>query len=82
MRVNGRHPNGARKFLLEHDCDFVIYVTKGSGRIVAGNEIFDVVPEDVVFVPAEHKFAAEGNLEYISFDVPAFYLEQSEEIEK
>lgn len=79
MVVNGRHPKENGKFILEHDCNFVIYVTKGKGVIYAGNEKFSVESEDVVFVPTENKFAVDGHLEYITIDVPAFYLEQSEE---
>jgi mannose-6-phosphate isomerase-like protein (cupin superfamily) len=62
------------------DCNFVVYVMKGQGRIFAGEEIFDVEPEDVVFVPARSKFAAEGEFVYITFDSPTFYVEQSTEI--
>lgn len=80
MVLNGRHPKGKDTFVLEHDCSFVMFITKGTGRVFAGSEVFDVVPEDVVFVPSENKFAVEGNLEYITFDIPAYYKEQSEEI--
>lgn len=80
MVVKGRHPKETNKFILEHECQFVIYVTKGKGTIYAGNETFNVNVGDVVFVPTENKFAAEGDMEYITVDVPAFYLEQSEEI--
>jgi mannose-6-phosphate isomerase-like protein (cupin superfamily) len=80
MVVNGRHPKEKGKFILEHACNFVIYVIKGKGTIYAGDEKFTVEPEDVVFVPTENKFAVEGQLEYITIDIPAFYLEQSEEI--
>ena len=81
MVVKGRHPQSKNKFILEHDCNFVIYVIKGKGKIYAGDKIFDVKVNDVVFVPKENKFAAEGNMEYITVDSPAFYMEQSEEIE-
>lgn len=80
MVVKGRHPEEENKFILEHDCNFAIYVTEGSGKINAGDEIFDVKVGDVIFVPAENKFAAEGSMEYITIDVPAFYPEQSEEV--
>jgi mannose-6-phosphate isomerase-like protein (cupin superfamily) len=80
MVVDGRHPAAADAFIVEHACSFIMYVTKGSGRVFAGDDVFDVLPEDVVFVPAEHQFAIEGTLEYITFDSPAFYPEQSEEV--
>lgn len=82
MVVSGRHPEAKNKFILEHDCSFVIYVVKGTGKICAGDEIFEVGVGDVVFVPKENKFAADGEMEYVTFDVPAFYLEQSGEVEE
>lgn len=82
MVVKGRHPEDPQIFIIEHECSFVMYITRGKGRVYAGDKAFDVVPEDVVFVPSEHKFAVEGDFEYITFDAPAFYLEQSEEIKE
>lgn len=80
MVVKGRHPQGATTFIIENDCSFVMYITKGTGRVFAGEQVFEVVAEDVVVVPARHKFAVEGDMEYITFDSPAFYPEQSQEI--
>lgn len=76
----GRHPKGKNTFVLEHGCMFVMYIIKGNGKVYAGESIFDVNVDDEVFVPTDHKFAVEGNLEYITFDLPAYYPEQSEEI--
>lgn len=80
MVVKGRHPKGKKRFLIEHDCAFVIFLTKGKGRVYAGEEVFDVKVGDVVFVPTENNFAVEGDMEYVTFDAPAFFPEQSEEI--
>ena len=79
MAVNGRHPQNGN-FIIEHECTFVIYVIKGSGKVWAGKEIFEVTAGDVVFVPKETAFAVEGKLEYITVDTPAYYPEQAEEI--
>lgn len=81
MVVKGRHPKGKNKFLLEYDCAFIMYLTKGKGKVYAGEEVFDVKVGDVVFVPVENRFAVEGDMEYVTVDTPAFYPEQSEEIE-
>jgi len=79
MVVNGRHPENSNEFILESDCHFMIYAIKGSGKIYAGDGIFSVSAGDVVDVPPGNKFACEGkDFEYIAFDVPAFYPEQSE----
>ena len=80
MVVNGRNPVDKDTFLIEHECQFVIYVIKGSGKIYAGDEVFEVGVGDVVFVPTDNRFAAEGSMEYITVDNPAFFLEQSEEV--
>jgi len=66
MVVNGRHPEDKNEYIIERDCQFIIYVTKGNGKIYAGKEIFNVEVGDAVYVPTENKFAVEGNdLEYI-----------------
>ena len=80
MVVNGRHPENPKTFILETDCSFVMYITKGAGQVFVGEDIFKVESKDVVFVPANYKFAVEGDFEYITFDSPAFYPEQSTEV--
>jgi mannose-6-phosphate isomerase-like protein (cupin superfamily) len=82
MVVDGRNPEGKNKYILESDCGFVLYVIKGEGKIYAGDEIFDVEINDVVFVPKGNKFAAEGKMEYVTVDVPAYYPEQSTDVEE
>jgi mannose-6-phosphate isomerase-like protein (cupin superfamily) len=82
MVVNGRHPEKTNTFIIEHKCSFVMYILRGTGKVYAGDKVFEVKPEDVVFVPTDNKFAVEGEgLEYITFDAPAFFPEQSESIE-
>ena len=80
MVVNGRHPEEENTFTLEHECQFVMYVVKGNGTVYAGDEIFEVKENDVVYVPVKNKFAVEGSLEYITFVNPAFFPEQVEEL--
>ena len=77
MVVNGRHPEKENEFIIDHDCHFIIYITKGKGRIYAGDEIFDVKIGDTVCVPPENKFAAEGkDFEYLTTESPGWYPEQ------
>lgn len=82
MVVNGRHPENPEKVILEKDCNFAMYVTKGKGKYFVNSEEIAVTEGDVVFVPAGSTFACEGEFEYVTVDVPAYYPEQSEEIEK
>jgi mannose-6-phosphate isomerase-like protein (cupin superfamily) len=81
MVVNGRHPQEPHKFALETKCSFVMYIIKGTGTVYVNDETLEVVAQDVVFVPAKTKFAVEGIFEYITFDAPAFFPEQSEEVD-
>ena len=79
MVVNGRHPENKNEYIIEHDCQFIVYVTKGSGKIYAGDEVFNVKASDTVYVPVENKFAVEGEgLEYVTVETPAWYPEQAE----
>ncbi len=79
MVVNGRHPENKNEYVIDHDCHFIIYVTKGDGKIYAGDEVFNVKVGDTVCVPPENKFAAEGmGLEYVTTESPAWYPEQIE----
>ena len=82
MVVKGRHPEDSRKVILEKDCNFAMYVTRGEGKYLVNGEEINVVEGDVIFVPTGSTFACEGDFEYITVDVPAYYPEQSEEIEK
>lgn len=79
MKINGRHPENKDEYILEHDCQFIVYVVKGKGKIYAGDELFNVKVGDAVYVPVENKFAAEGkDFEYITVETPAWYPEQAE----
>jgi mannose-6-phosphate isomerase-like protein (cupin superfamily) len=80
MVVKGRHPVDPDTFIVENDCSFVMYILSGYGKVYAGGQEFDVTAKDVVFVPAKNNFAVEGEFEYVTFDSPAFYPEQSSEI--
>ena len=51
MVVSGRHPENPKEFILESDCHFMIYVTKGSGKIYAGDDIFQVVAGMLLMFP-------------------------------
>ena len=82
MVVKGRHPEDPGKVILEKDCSFAMYVIKGSGKYLVDGEEIQVVEGDLVYVPNGSTFACEGDFEYITVDIPAYYPEQSEEVEK
>jgi mannose-6-phosphate isomerase class I len=80
MVIKGRSPKDADTFIYERECSFAIYIIRGTGLVLAGGQTFSVQPNDVVFIPAKNKFAMDGDFEYITFDTPAFFPEQAEEI--
>jgi mannose-6-phosphate isomerase-like protein (cupin superfamily) len=80
MKVNGRNPEG-NKVVLEKDCSFAIYITKGSGKFIIDRENIKAEVDDVIFVRAGSTFVAEGNFEYITFVVPAYHPESTEEVD-
>src|SRR3989338_3787773 len=65
MVVNGRHPADEKKFILETECQFIMYVMRGVGIVYVEAEEFKVEKGDVVFVPKNHKFAVRGDFQYI-----------------
>jgi mannose-6-phosphate isomerase-like protein (cupin superfamily) len=81
MELNGRHPEG-EKVLLEKDCSFVMYVTKGTGKYLINGEEVIVIKGDAVFVRAGSTIVAEGKFEYVTVCVPAFHEGSVEEVGK
>lgn len=80
MEVVGRFPD--KGFILNNVCDFFLYVLEGTGKVYAGEEIFEVEPKDVVFVPAKNKYAVDGKFQYITIDVPEWYEDQAGEVKE
>jgi len=77
MVLKGRTPTEENTFLCETKIHFMVFVIKGSGKMYCGDDAFDVEEGDCVDVPAGTKFAAEGDLEYITAEHPAWYKEQA-----
>lgn len=81
MILRGRTPAIDGTYLCETKVHFMSYVVKGRGKMVCGDDIFDVEQGDCVDVPAATRFAAEGNFEYITAESPAWYPEQAQIID-
>lgn len=79
MIVAGRHPE--KGFVKEKDCTFVIFVTKGKGKYIMLDKTVELKKDDVLLVEKNTKFAVEGNFEYVTFDIPAYYEEQSQVVD-
>ena len=83
MKVDGRHPENEDEFVLEHDCQFILYVLKGKGIVYVEDQVFEVAVGDAVYVPIENRFAVEGSgFEYITVETPAWYPEQAEIVKR
>jgi mannose-6-phosphate isomerase-like protein (cupin superfamily) len=81
MEVRGRRPGTDGKAYLETDCTFMIYVLRGSGQIWIDGEEYKVNEDDVVTVLGGKRWYIEGNLDYLTASTPAFYPEQSTEVD-
>lgn len=83
MYINGRHPEDPHHYIYETGVDFMVYVLKGEGTIYENEIKHQVKPGDVLFIPKNSKFAAEGkDFEYLTFEVPAWYKEQASIVDK
>ncbi len=83
MTLNGRTPDKEGTFLCETKLHWMLFVTKGKGRVFRNDEVFDVEEGDCVDFPPGTRFAAEGrNFEYITVENPAWYPEQAKIVDK
>lgn len=82
MILNGRTPEKEGLFLFEKEVHFMIFIIRGRGRVLCGDNSFEVEEGDCLDVPPKTRFAAKGNFEYITAETPAWYLEQSEIVDK
>lgn len=82
MILNGRTPDKKESFLCETKVHFMVLIIKGNGKVYCGNEVFDVQEGDSIDVPAGTKFAAEGNLEYVTAESPAWFEAQASIVDK
>ena len=73
MKISGRHPEVVGQFVYENEVHFMLYVTKGSGKVHCNKDVFEVQVGDVVDVPPKVRFAVEGEgFEYLALQTPAW----------
>lgn len=83
MTLSGRHPENKDHFIFETKVHFMLYVVKGKGKIYCDNDIFEVEEEDVIDIPVNTRFAAEGtDFEYLTIEAPAWFPEQAFIVDK
>ena len=70
--------SGHETAIIEHECDFVYYVLKGSGSFIV-NDIEETCSEgDLVAIPKGTKFTYKGKLKMLLATTPAWFAEQEE----
>jgi mannose-6-phosphate isomerase-like protein (cupin superfamily) len=82
MILNGRTPAKEGTFLCETKVHFMAFVIKGEGKMYCGDEVYNVGEGDALDVPANTRFGAEGNMEYVTAEHPAWYKEQATIVDK
>lgn len=83
MILTGRNPENRDHYIFETKVHFMVYVIRGKGTIYCNNEVFQVEVEDVVDVPINTRFAAEGtDFEYLTIETPAWFSDQAFIVDK
>lgn len=78
MTLTGRNPENPMHYIFETKVHFMVYILKGEGEIYCNEATYHVEAGDVVDVPINTKFAAEGkNFEYLTAESPAWFPEQA-----
>jgi mannose-6-phosphate isomerase-like protein (cupin superfamily) len=78
--INGKYPT--QHFILNNECDMVVYVVSGTGKVTSGDEVIELESDDVIFIPKQEKYAWEGDdLKLFISCNPAFTPDQYAEVE-
>ena len=76
--IIGRYPEEG--YAINHKCDEMGYVLKGSGRLITEKSEATLGSGDVVYIPHGEKYFWEGNMTLVLPSTPAWYPEQYETI--
>ncbi len=79
IKLDGRYPDRGRVMNLK--CKELVYVMKGSGRVVVENEEVKLDEGDLVLVEPGEKYFWEGKLVMFMPCTPAWYPKQHREVE-
>jgi mannose-6-phosphate isomerase-like protein (cupin superfamily) len=78
MTLSGRNPENPEHYIFETKVHFMVFILKGKGKVYCDDQVFYVETGDVVDVPVNTKFAAEGDdFEYLTTETPAWFPEQA-----
>jgi mannose-6-phosphate isomerase-like protein (cupin superfamily) len=79
LEVSGRYPDKNRVMNLE--CKEMVYVIKGSGKIVVEDKEIKLGEGDLVLIDKGERYFWEGNLTMFGACAPAWRHEQYKEVE-
>ena len=74
--IAGRYPDEG--YAINHKCDEMGYVLKGSGRLITEKGEATLGSGDVIYIPHGEKYYWEGNMTVVLPCTPAWYPEQHE----
>lgn len=78
IKLNGRYPDAG--YVMNEVCKELVYIIKGSGKLVTNHEEQKLEPDDLVLLIPGEKYFFEGNLEMFMPCSPAWYPEQHTEV--
>jgi mannose-6-phosphate isomerase-like protein (cupin superfamily) len=76
VTLNGRYPDDG--YAMNHTCNEMGYVLKGSGKLVTTKQEVILSEGDAVYIPAYEKYYWEGEMTLLLPTAPAWSLEQHE----
>jgi len=76
--IVGRYPDEG--YAINHKCDEIGYVLKGSGKLITQKGEAALGSADVVYIPHGEKYYWEGNITVVLSCTPSWYPEQYETI--
>jgi len=77
--ISGRHPVERR--IVNHQCDELVYVFEGEGKIILNHEEHNLSSGDVVLIEAGEIYFWEGNMKLFISCRPAWSPEQHQVVD-
>lgn len=78
IEIKGRYPDSGN--VMNQVCKEIVYVVKGSGKVVVEDREQDIQAGDSIFIDNNEKFCWLGDITIYAVCSPAYYPEQHEEL--
>lgn len=76
VEIAHRYPDYG--YAMNHKCSEIVYILKGSGRLITENAEVSLSCGDVVYVARGEKYYWEGNMSVVVSSTPAWHHKQHE----